>query len=493
MDTLLVWVRLFFFLFVITLIFFLDCTDSKPKKKKKKRPCENLAAAEWRQIKTVWGINLGLAQCLANKKRTAGRLEQIFYLSLFHFQTVSLHSKHQVLGRPHDTGHWNLWRGVLRSHTFSTFEPQSLCFGCDQLFLIPGPRPASTELGVIPVVAISDADKRKSVAQTTEPPITDGALVSVSIHGPEALIYTLKPKASRRVWPSKARPEPCVSVTAKEQRSRTNRLTFQITQKSNAAFFSANHGTAHRARLQNEQCASSVLFIRHDSEGEYLMQLTLESNTSVNNCWCWLVADTDASVQEPPLRTLDKLFKVWKKSKPSASPSSVSSSCWVQMTQVCRQELRPHLQRLSVHGARAETRRLLKYPARKTLNCAETSCLLDANRPWNSIWLIYTNFQVTPSRRGARDSLRMCVFVLLTASQGAWRQTRPAARRWPSTLIMSTSPLLTSSTLWVRTAVICATLSAMQTSVCQCKDCFTFRLPFIFTFMHHLLFPTYGQ
>lgn len=52
--------------------------------------------------------------------------------------------------------------------------------------------------------SISDDNKRKSVAQTTEHPITDGALVWVSIHGPEALIYTLKPKASRRVRPSKA-------------------------------------------------------------------------------------------------------------------------------------------------------------------------------------------------------------------------------------------------------------------------------------------------
>lgn len=198
MDTLLVWVRLFGF--VITLIFLIVQIVNQ---KKKKRPCENRRASEWRQIKTVWGTNLGLAQCLANKKRTAGRLEQIFYLSLFHFQTVSLHSKHQVLGCPHNAGHWNLWSAVLGSHTFETFEPQSLCFGCDQ-FLFPDPRPALTELNVIPVVSISDDDKRKSVAQTTEHPITDGALVWVSIHGPEALIYTLKPKASRKVRPSKA-------------------------------------------------------------------------------------------------------------------------------------------------------------------------------------------------------------------------------------------------------------------------------------------------
>lgn len=31
----------------------------------------------------------------------------------------------------------------------------------------------------------------------------------------------------------------------------------------------------------------------------------------------------------------------------------------------------------------------------------------------------FHKFSTAPSRRGARDSLRMCVFVLLTASQGA--------------------------------------------------------------------------
>lgn len=97
MDTLLVSVRLFGF--VITLIFLIV----QKVNQKKKRPCENSWAAEWRQIKTVWGTNLGLAQCLANKKRTAGRLEQIFYLSLFHFRQSPQQTPSARLSTQHRT------------------------------------------------------------------------------------------------------------------------------------------------------------------------------------------------------------------------------------------------------------------------------------------------------------------------------------------------------------------------------------------------------
>lgn len=114
-----------FFQFVMILIFryTVHSTDSKSPHPPKTK-CEN-SWAEWRQIKTVWGTNLGLVDCLANRKRTAGRLEQIFYLSLFHFQTARLHSKHRAFDCPHNTGRWNLWSAVPGSHTFSTFEPQS--------------------------------------------------------------------------------------------------------------------------------------------------------------------------------------------------------------------------------------------------------------------------------------------------------------------------------------------------------------------------------
>lgn len=73
----------------------------------------------------------------------------------------------------------------------------------------------------------------------------------------------------------------------------------------------------------------------------------------------------------------------------------------------------------SSHGAHAGTLPLLKYPASKTFKCPKTSCL-NANRPWNWISLSYTNFQPQrPTGVPVTRMLRMCVFVLLTASQGA--------------------------------------------------------------------------
>lgn len=57
--------------------------------------------ANKKKKKQFEGTNLGLALHLANTKRTAGRLGQIFYLSLFHFQSVSFHSKQQLFDCPH--------------------------------------------------------------------------------------------------------------------------------------------------------------------------------------------------------------------------------------------------------------------------------------------------------------------------------------------------------------------------------------------------------
>lgn len=46
-----------------------------------------------------------------------------------------------------------------------------------------------------------DDDERKREAPTAEHPITDCALVWASVHGPEPLIYTHRPRASRLAWP----------------------------------------------------------------------------------------------------------------------------------------------------------------------------------------------------------------------------------------------------------------------------------------------------
>lgn len=47
---------------------------------------------------------------------------------------------------------------------------------------------------------MSDDDKGSREASATEHPITEWALVWVSIHGPEPLIYTHKPRASKTAW-----------------------------------------------------------------------------------------------------------------------------------------------------------------------------------------------------------------------------------------------------------------------------------------------------
>lgn len=90
--------------------------------------------------------------------------------------------------------------------------------------MLAHPRPALTELNVTAAAAERDDDKRKSLVQTTEHPITDAALVWVSIHGPEALSYTLKTKASRKVW---RRQERDVSMKTEEQLSRFKLLTLK--------------------------------------------------------------------------------------------------------------------------------------------------------------------------------------------------------------------------------------------------------------------------
>lgn len=127
-------------------------------------------------------------------------------------------------------------------------------------------------------------------------------------------------------------------MTTKEQRSRINWLTFQITQKSKIPFFfSPNLERAHRTRLQNEQSASSVLCICHYSEGQYVTQLSLESNISVNNCWRWLVADTDAFVQEP-LRTLDEHADCSPKA-PRQHSLQRNSGMWRQINPIGKSKL----------------------------------------------------------------------------------------------------------------------------------------------------------
>lgn len=155
-----------------------------------------------------------------------------------------------------------------------------------------------------------------------------------------------------------------------------------------------------------------------------MTQLSLESNISVNNCWRWLVADADAFVQEP-LRTLDeqadcspkaprkhslqrnsemwrqfnpigksKLLKVWNNLNPPPlypAPPLPTECRWRKCAGKCCVRTSNGF---PCTGAHAETIPLLKCPARKTFKCANTSCLRNANRPWNSNSLIYTNFQL---------------------------------------------------------------------------------------------------
>lgn len=54
---------------------------------------------------------------------------------------------------------------------------------------------------LLTLYGLSDDDKRRRKAPAAEHPIRDCALVWASVHGPEPLIYTHRPRASRTDWP----------------------------------------------------------------------------------------------------------------------------------------------------------------------------------------------------------------------------------------------------------------------------------------------------